>query len=165
MNILYIGSSQPAYSSPTCKPSLRCRWYSRAGFVIWHRQNRWPVLCLQGSSAAHAKLGELLASYPALTAPRHPSTGKADPHGDGLMSPSQAAQEKQDLTACREDIVSLIQAMFSHFDRRNLASVKTPGFGTFGDIALAFGLPHIHEGFLKKKLEVNPLCCCPCCHL
>lgn len=61
---------------------------------------------------------------------------------------------RPDLTACKEDIVSLIQAMFSRFNGRNLASVDMPGFGTFGDIALAFGLPHIYEGFLKKQMEV-----------
>ncbi len=80
------------------------------------------------------------------------------------MSPTQPAEEKQDLTACREDIVSLMQAMFSRFEGRDLASVNMPGFGTFGDIALAFGLPHIYEGFLQKMLEVNSLCCYPYCH-
>ena len=151
--------TQARLSQPTAHPantSLCCMWYSRAGFVIWHRQNRWPLLCLQGSPAAHAKLGELLASHTALTAPRDPLTTKIGSDGDGLMSPSQPAQQKQHLTASREDIVSLNQAMLSRFGGRDLASVNMPGFGTFGDIALAFGLPHIYEGFLQKKLEVNP---------
>ncbi len=129
--------SQPT-AHPSANTSLRCRWYSRAGFVIWHRQNRWPLLCLQGSPAAHAQLGELLASHTALTAPRDPPTAKTDSDGDGLMSPSQPTQENS-LTVCREDIVSLIQAMFSRFEGRDLANVDTPGFGTFGDIALAQG--------------------------
>lgn len=104
--------SQPT-AHPSVNTSLCYRWYSRAGFVMWHRQKRWPLLCLQGRSAAHAKLGQLLASHTALTALRSPPTAKIDSNGDGFLSPSQPAQEKQDLTACKEDIVSLIQAMFS----------------------------------------------------
>ncbi len=143
--------------------SVFCSCYSTAGFVIWHPKNRWPVLCLQGSSAAHAKLRQLLVNHEALTAQREPPTAKADSDGDGSMSPSQPAQEKQDLTACRKDIVSLIQAMFSHFGSHDLTSVDTPGYGSFGDIALAFG-------FLNNKLKVGSLCCYsylqlhkPCC--
>lgn len=150
---------------PSANMSLRCRRYSRAGFVIWHRQNQWPLKYVQCSSVAHAKLRQLLASHTALTAPADPPTAKADSDGDGSMSPSQPIQEEQDLIACRQDIVSLIPAIFSRFEGKDLASFDTPGFGTFGDIALAFGLPHIYVGFLKKKLKVNSLCCCPaCCH-
>ncbi|DBA68337.1 TPA: hypothetical protein ACH3X2_013648 [Trebouxia sp. C0005] len=129
------------------------RRYSRAGFVIWHRQNQWPLKYVQCSSVAHAKLRQLLASHTALTAPADPPTAKADSDGDGSMSPSQPIQEEQDLIACRQDIVSLIPAIFSRFEGKDLASFDTPGFGTFGDIALAFGLPHIYVGFLKKKLK------------
>jgi len=138
--------------------SILCRGCSTAGFVIWHPKNRWPVLCFQGISAAHAKLRQLLDNHQALTAQRDPLTAKADSSGDGSMSPSQPAQETQDLTACKEDIVSLIQAIFSHFWSYDLTSVNTPGYGSFEDIALAFGLPY--EGFLNNKFKVGSFCCC-----
>ena len=155
--------------------NILCRWYSRAGFAIWHPKSWWPVFCLrQGSSAACAKIGQLLLSHKALTAHNDLLAAKAEAGGSVSMSPTQPAQEKQDLTACREDIVGLIQAMYSQFERRDLASVDTPGFGIFGDIALAFGLPHIHEGVLKNKLWVSAFAVavavisvlhseCPCC--
>jgi len=92
------------------------------------------------------------------TAQRDPLIAKADSSGDGSMSPSQPAQETQDLTACKEDIVSLIQAIFSHFLSYDLTSVNTPGYGSFEDIALAFGLPY--EGFLNNKFKVGSFCCC-----
>jgi len=171
--------AQALLSQPTAHTSasenIFCRWYSRAGFAIWHPKSWWPVFCRQGSSAANAKLGQLLLSQRALTAHNDLLVAKADSGGDCFMSPSQPAQEKQDLTASREDIVSLIQAMYSQFEGRDLASVDTPGFGTFGGIALAFGLPHIHEDILKSKLRVSAFavalavisvlhkpCCCVC---
>ena len=149
--------------------SILCRCYSTAGFVTWHPKNRWPVLCLQGISAAHAKLCQLLVNHEALTAQRDPLTAQADSDGDGSTSPSQLAQETQDLTACREHIVSLMQAMFSHLESCDLTSVDTPGYGSFEDLALAFGLP-LYERFLNYKFRVGSLCCCfhirlhkPCC--
>lgn len=115
--------------------------------------------CLQGSSAAHAKLAQLLVNHEALTAHTDPLSAKADSGGDEIVSLTRSAQEKQDLTACREDIVSIIQAMFSHLQGKDLVSVVTPGYGTFGDIALPYGLAHIHKGFLEKRMQVSPLCC------
>ena len=157
--------SQPEAYTPASM-SILCRSYSTAGFVIWHPQDRWPVLCFQGISAAHAKLRQLLVKHEALTAQRGPLTAKADSDDEGSMSPSQPAQETQDLTACKEDIVSLMQAMFSHFQSIDLIGVNTPGYGSFEDIALAFGLP-LYEGFLNNKFKVGSLCCCfypqPCC--
>lgn len=47
--------------------------------------------------------------------------------------------------------------MYSHFEGSNLASVDMPGFGAFGDVAMAFGLPHIHKDVLKSKLRGRPL--------
>ena len=67
--------------------------------------------------------------------------------------------------------------MYSQFEGSNLASVDMPGFGAFGDVAMAFGLPHIHKDVLKSKLRVSafanalaaisvlylPCCCVSCC--
>ncbi len=156
--------------------NISCRWYSQAGFAIWHPKSWWPVFCRQGSSAAHAKLGQLLLSHRALTAHNDLLAAKAEAGGSVSMSPTQPAQEKQDQTACKEDIVGLIQAMYNQFERRDLASVDTPGFGIFGDIALAFGLPHVHKGVLTHKLWVSAFAVavavifvlhseCPCCRV
>lgn len=128
-----------------------------AGFVIWHPKNRWPLLCFQGISAAHAKLRQLLDNHQADSTKRPPDC-KGRLKWRWVHVTLSASSGAQDLTACKEDIVSLIQAIFSHFWSYDLTSVNTPGYGSFEDIALAFGLPY--EGFLNNKFKVGSFCCC-----
>ncbi|DBB06171.1 hypothetical protein WJX82_003786 [Trebouxia sp. C0006] len=123
---------------------------SMAGFVIWHPKNRWPLLCFQGISAAHAKLRQLLDNHQADSTKRTPDC-KGRLKWRWVHVTLSASSGAQDLTACKEDIVSLIQAIFSHFWSYDLTSVNTPGYGSFEDIALAFGLPY--EGFLNNKFK------------
>lgn len=92
-----------------------CRWKYRSGFVIWARQNRWPNFCRQGISAAFTKLGELVAAHKALKAQTDAADLAPDAVGDVCMSPAGSNQEAQALEACREDVVSLIQSMYSRF--------------------------------------------------
>ena len=95
-----------------------CRWKYAAGFVVWPRKNRWPVFCQQGTSSACAKLKELITHHTALTAliddPPHEPGGtlvNADADENVCLSASEPSQIEQELAACKEDIVNLVQAM------------------------------------------------------
>ena len=152
----------------TSKGCLLCRWYIRAGFVIWPRHNRWPVFCHQGIEAASLKLAKMLkANHKALTAHCHSEAANSACHTD-----VQPSEEMPDQTACKADIVSLIEGMYSHFQGCELDTVRVPGSGSFADIALAFDLHHIYVGVLGDCLEASicitnthALTCFPCTEL
>lgn len=109
------------------------------------------MFCKQDVSAAFTKLKELIADHTALTALTVvPST--LDANVSLLASPP--SQAEQELAACKEDIVSLIQAMYrgGHSEKQTV-----PGFESFGDIAVAFKLHSVYEGLLKNRLQVHKL--------
>lgn len=135
-----------------------CRWKYRAGFVIWARQNRWPNFCRQGISAAFTKLDELVAAHKALKAQTDSADLLPDGAGDVCMSPAGSNQEEQALEAYREDVVSLIQSMYSRF-KNELSYDETPesvsGFEDLGLVAMAFGLPDVYQSLLQDSLQVS----------
>ena len=133
-----------------------CRWKYRAGFVMWPRQNRWPVFCRQGVSAAYTKLTQLIASHQVLLAQTTAALPAPAADGDVSMLPSEASQAEQELVACKEDISSLIQAMYSHL-RSELVRDNGSGYERFGDIAVTFELPLVYEGLLNFRLKVCKL--------
>ena len=75
----------------------------------------------------------------------------SDADGDVCMSTAHA---EQDTAQCREDIVSLLEAMHSQL-KDQLEQGKVPGFDSFADIALAFGLSSIFMNLLEISLEVG----------
>ena len=129
---------------------------------MWPRKNRWPVFCQQGISAACAKLAELIAHPTALAALTDVPPPTLDTDENAFLSASlEPSQAKQELAACKEDIVSLIQAMFHEpWWLEELDQQTIPGFESFGDVALAFELPSLYEALLENRLKVceRPLC-------
>lgn len=76
---------------------------------------------------------------------------------------SEPSQAEQELAACREDIVSLIQAMHhENYWSCCMEKQSIAGFERFGDVALAFELPSIYQDVLEKRLKVWKLtvACC-----
>ena len=139
----------------------RCRWTSRAGFVIWSRQNRWSVFCLQGMNEAWVKLEDLLAQHKTLkqqSTKQSTADGLSDMDVDSPHEPSELPVDPA-LEACSHAIIDLMQAMYGHFgdavDRGDLLD----GF-RFADIALAFGLMDVYQGILKSQSEVSASCYC-----
>lgn len=129
---------------------------------MWPCQNRWPVFCRQGVPAAYTKLEELIARHTALTASL-PDAVHPTPNENSPVSASEPSQAQQELAACREDIVGLIQAMHSElYWNGHLEDQTLPGFESFGDVALAFGLPDIYQDLLERRLQVCNLigACC-----
>ena len=129
----------------------------------------------------------MITTYRAFTAPDDPAAATGVPSGVTSMFPPQPYQEELDLTGqqkrhwarhqkeylaghqkqtlagCRTDIVSLIQAMYKCFGAKDLWStttLKELGYKTFGDLALAFGLPWIYEEILATELKVSKLSWC-----
>ena len=131
---------------------------------------------------AYYKLHKMVAMYRTLTADDLPAA-TADSTNAATMPPSEQRQEDMDLTGqqkrhwarvhteylaghqqqtlagCREDIASLIQAMYKQFDANELNSEDNGwgllGYKTFADLALAFGLSWVYEGILKAELKVR----------
>ena len=135
-----------------------CRWKYRACFVIWARQNRWPNFCRQGISAAFTKLGELVAAHKTLKAQTDAADLAPEAAGDVCMSPASSNQEEQALEACREDVVSLIQTMYSQFKDElcdDEVSNSVPEYEDLGLVAMAFGLPGVYQSLLQDSLQVS----------
>ena len=65
------------------------------------------------------------------------------------------SQNGADLTRSRNNVVSLIQAMYSQFSWRQLQLCKVPGFGPYTDVTLTFDLLFIYEGILRADLEAS----------
>ena len=131
---------------------------------MWPRQNRWPVFCQQGVSAAYNTLQQLIANHRVLSAQTTSSLQAPKISGDVAMLHVEASQAEQKLAACKGDIVSLIQAMYSQLIcKLHKDQTLLPEYESFGDIALAFELPSVYEGRLRCKLQVCHLTCAGCC--
>ena len=90
----------------------------------------------------------------------------SDADGDVHMSPAHESQAEQELAGCRQDTVSLLEAMYSQLRDSLDSSVGhkgVPGFRSFADVALAFNLPSIYEDLTTADLEVDTSdCACSC---
>ena len=120
------------------------------------------MFCRQGISAAYTKLKELVANHDTLAAQAAVVPPASNTGGNLAMSPAEPSQAEQELVACKEDIVSLIQAMYKQL-KEELYQDTVPGYESFGDIALAFELPCVCEDLLKDKLEVSKVASAPSC--
>ena len=127
---------------------LCCRCKSRAGFVIWTRQNRWPVFCRQGFTAAANKLQDMVAAL-------GPSLGQIEtaPHL-GISSGSDPAAAETPESTGRQEAVRLMFAMNRKFSS-DVAALTVPGYDSFGDLALALDRPWIYKCLLAKRLAVS----------
>ena len=66
-------------------------------------------------------------------------------------------EAEQDEAAVKQDIVSLIQAMHSQL-ASELDHDNVPGYHSFAEVALAYGLPSIFYSTLDMRLEVSHSC-------
>ena len=112
------------------------------------------MFCRQGISAAYTKLKELIANHTTLAAQASVTPPAPDTNSDVAMPPSKPSQAEQELVACKEDIVGLIQGVNKQL-KEELYTETVPGYESFDDIALAFELPSVYEELLKDKLEVS----------
>ena len=123
---------------------------------MWPCQKRWLVFCRQGVSAAYIRLRELIAKHTTLTVQTSVAAPAPDTDSGVAMLAAEPSQAEQELAACKQDIVSLIQAMYKQL-KQKLHQETVPGYESFGDIALAFELPSLYEALLKDSLEVSNL--------
>ena len=141
------------------------RWKYRAAFVIWARENRWPIFCHQGADASFAKLNQLIATYKARQT-ISPASLVARVSDDAVASGSGPSKQELPPAALQENIGRLICAMYYAFGPKNdyycrslLGEFQVSGHADFGDVARAFGLPWIAENIIKSRFEVSNVAC------
>ena len=130
---------------------LLCRWRSRVGFVVWPRKSRWAVFVRQGAAAAFTQLRLMITALENASAT---TTKPSLPMGNSM--PPQTVEE-DDTASDRLEIALLISAMYQEFKSswRVFDEHKVPGFDSFGEMAIAFGLPDVYPGILMQKLKVR----------
>ena len=81
-------------------------------------------------------------------------TADPAPHAvaNEVVSPDQATQAEQDLTACSADIVSMIQAIYSQWRDELSTQLR---FRELPSIARAFDLRLIYKDLLEDSLKVS----------
>ena len=133
--------------------------------MIWARQHRWHLFCRQQhSAAAFARLSDMVAAYKDLEAQSDSAVPNTDIPLDAAAQADQLTIKQQKLTSCREDIQGLVQAMYDQYgseldpEQDPESSYHVPGYNSFAEAALAFGLPEVVVGLLKIRLRVCDLC-------
>ena len=134
---------------------LLCRWRSQLGFVVWLRKSRWAVFVRQGAAAAFTQLRLMVAALDTPEGSSATTTRPSLPMGSSIP-PVQTAQD-DDTASDRVEIALLISTMYQEYKSswRVFDEHKVPGFDSFKELALGFGLSHLYPEILVQKLHVR----------
>lgn len=121
-------------SCQPCEPVCGCSVTSRQALVVWPSKSHWAVFCRQGLAPAFNQLKQMLAPPMQL----HSITDSIASATTPIPLPHTAHAITTSTDATK--IARLISAMCDAFRLRELKDLAVPGFDSFYQMAVAFGV-------------------------